>query len=285
MAPLTRFGIRFSLSTDSHAGAITFDELARVAEAAETAGFDSVWVSDDPSAVRAPGKGALEAYTLLGALATRTRLARLGALVSPAPLRPPALLAKAVTTIDILSGGRAVLGLGTGHLGDHDDEWDRLEEAVIICRRMFSGQPASYEGRFYRVDGAANLPGPRRSGGPPIVISGDDERSLSLAAVHADACAITGPLVHVRPSLEILRRRCEAAGRDMGSLSTASMVDFQPGVPASGAAVAAVAAVAPCFQSGVAGVIVEWQAEWSPETVVRMGRALSEAYGRLEDGD
>ncbi len=145
---------------------------------AEESGYDSVWVMDhffQLPPMGGPSQPMLDAYTLLGALGTRTSEIRLGALVSGVTYRNPAHLAKIVTTLDVISAGRAILGIGAAWYDvEHDglgfdfppagERLDRLEEALQICRAMFAGTAPSFEGTYYRTHEAHNIPPPVQRG-------------------------------------------------------------------------------------------------------------------------
>lgn len=224
-----------------------FAQVMDRATAAEESGFDSVWVMDhfyQLPPLGGPSQPMLEAYTLLGAIGARTRRVKLGTLVTGVTYRNPALLAKTVTTLDVITGGRAILGIGAAwydveHEGlgvdfpSDGDRLDRLEEAVQICRAMFRDQRPSFAGRYYRTDDAWNVPRPIQPGGPPILIGGGGEkRTLRLVARYADFCNIIGDVATVRRKVEILRRHCEAEGRDpaeitVSRLSTLVITDSQ----------------------------------------------------------
>lgn len=206
-----------------------FDQVVARATAAETSGFRSLWVMDHLYQLPALGgadQPMLEAYTLLGALATQTRTATLGTMVTGVTYRNPALLAKIVTTLDVISRGRAVLGLGaawhdlehTGYGFDFppvSERMDRLEEALQICRAMFERDHVSFEGAHYRTDDARNLPRPVQAGGPEILVGGGGERrTLRLVAQYADACNLHGDPDGIRHKLEVLHRHCADVGRD-----------------------------------------------------------------------
>ena len=233
--PLTRFG--FNIPSFTYPGVDDSDMFSAVCAAAVTAensGFDSLWVMDHFHQI--PPMGAdhepmLEPYTLLAGLAPWTRTARLGALVTGVTYRNPALLAKTVTTLDIVSGGRAVLGIGAAWFeAEHvaygyeflpvGERMDRLEDAVQICRAMFDGGPATMAGKHNRVNGALNRPRPVTPGGPPILVGGGGERrTLQIAARHADACNIFGDPATIRHKLDVLEAHCERAGRDPAEIS------------------------------------------------------------------
>jgi F420-dependent oxidoreductase-like protein len=173
----------------------------------------------------------LEAYTLLGALAARTRTSKLGTLVTGVTYRNPALVAKIVTTLDVISGGRAILGIGAAwHDAEHEglgfdfppagERLDRLEEALRICRAMFREDSPAFDGRYYRIHGATNVPRPLQPGGPPILVGGGGERrTLRLVAQYADACNISGDAATTRHKLDVLDRHCEEVGRDRTEIS------------------------------------------------------------------
>lgn len=206
-----------------------FDQVVARATAAESSGFRSLWVMDHLYQLPALGgadQPMLEAYTLLGALAARTETATLGTMVTGVTYRNPALLAKIVTTLDVISKGRAVLGLGaawhdlehTGYGFDFPpvaERMDRLEEALQICRAMFERDHVTFEGHHYRTEDARNLPRPIRPGGPEILVGGGGERrTLRLVAQYADACNLHGDPDGIRHKLEVLHRHCADVGRD-----------------------------------------------------------------------
>ncbi len=145
--------------------------------------------------------------------------------------RNPALLAKIVTTLDVLSAGRAILGIGAAWYDvEHEglgvafppagERLDRLEEAVQICRAMFREEAPTFDGRYYSVHEARNLPRPVQPGGPPILIGGGGEkRTLRLVAQYADYCNITDDAATIRHKVEVLRRHCASVGRDPASIT------------------------------------------------------------------
>lgn len=210
-----------------------FEHLASTVLAAEQAGFDLVTVMDHFYQI--PGVGAeeepmLEAYSTLAALAARTSRIRLGAMVTGVTYRNPALLAKTVSTLDTISGGRAVLGLGAAwyeaeHVGlgvafpPIGERMDRLEEALQVCRLMFTAERPSFEGRYYRIDRALNNPRPLQPGGPKILIGGIGERrTLQLVARYADISNWFGTFEEVVHLRDVLERHCEAEGRDPATI-------------------------------------------------------------------
>jgi F420-dependent oxidoreductase-like protein len=215
-----------------------FEHVAGLATAAEAAGFDSVWVMDhffQLPPLGGPDQPMLEAYTLLGALAARTERVQLGTLVTGVTYRNPAILAKIVTTLDVISKGRAILGIG-GAWYDVEHRalgveyprdgvrLDMLEEAVQICRAMFTGDDVSFDGTYFRLDHARNLPRPVQPGGPGIMIGGGGEkRTLRLVARFADKCNVTGDATTLAHKIEVLHRHCAEVGRDPSEIEVTWM--------------------------------------------------------------
>jgi F420-dependent oxidoreductase-like protein len=211
-----------------------FGRVTQIATTAEDAGFDSVWVMDHLYQIRNVGQRIepmLEAYTLLGAIAARTSRARLGTMVTGVTYRNPALLAKIVTTLDVISSGRAILGIGAAwndeeHRGYGFDfpspreRLERLEEAIQICRAMFTEEAPTFKGKHYRIEEALNFPRPIQPGGPPILIGGGGERkTLRLVAQYGDACNLFGDTATIRHKLDVLERHCKDVGRDPAEIT------------------------------------------------------------------
>src|SRR3954453_18611385 len=227
MATTLTFGFQLPNFTYGTPDAQMFEgALARV-HAAEATGFESVWVMDHFYQLPALGGSAepmLEAYTLLGALAASTTRVQLGTLVTGVTYRNPALLAKEGTTLDIISGGRAILGIGAAwhdeeHIGlgvdfpGAKDRLDRLEEALQICRSMFTQEATTFAGQHYRTSDARNLPRPLR-GDIPIMVGGSGEkRTLKLVAQYADLCNIHGGPGEVRRLDSVIDAPCQTVGR------------------------------------------------------------------------
>lgn len=206
-----------------------FERVADMARAADDGGFRSLWVMDhfyQLPPLGGPSRPMLEAYTLLGALAASTQRVQLGAMVTGVTYRHPAVLAKQVTTLDVVSRGRAVLGLGAAwydieHTGygipfpSVGERMDRMEEAAQICRAMFTEEAPTFQGKHYRIEEARNVPRPVQPGGPPILIGGSGpRRTLRAVAMYADMCNIHGGPDTVRRSVEVLHEHCAGVGRD-----------------------------------------------------------------------
>jgi F420-dependent oxidoreductase-like protein len=215
--------------------------LADIAAAADEAGFERISVMDhlwQIAMIGPPEHEMLEAYTALGFLAAHTRRAKLLTLVTGVVYREPGLLAKAVTTLDVLSGGRAILGVGAAWneaeargLGllfpPTAERFERLEEALQICRQMFTGDEMPYEGKYYRLDRPLNSPAPLRR--IPILIGGGGEKkTLRFVAKYADACNLFGgpDLSH---KLDVLREHCAREGRDYDEIEKTVTVNLDIG--------------------------------------------------------
>ncbi|MEP6757856.1 MAG: LLM class F420-dependent oxidoreductase [Actinomycetota bacterium] len=210
-----------------------FERISEVAVAAEVAGFDSFWVMDHYHQIANVGPVTdpmLEAYTLLGGVAARTTRIQLGAMVTGVTYRNPAFLAKVVTTLDIISSGRAILGIGAAWNEEESraygypwpsatERFERLEDALQICRSMFTQPESTMHGTIHAVDGALNVPQPARPGGPPILVGGGGERkTLRLTARYADMWNGFGDLAMVRHKLHVLAEHCAAEGRDRSEI-------------------------------------------------------------------
>ncbi len=209
-------------------------KLAEIARAAEGAGYDSIWVMDHYFQIPMVGKAEiemLEAYTALGYIAAHTSRVRLGALVTGVTYRHPGILAKQVTTLDVLSGGRANLGIGAAwfdreHAGlgvafpPLKERFQRLEEALQIAKQMWSDDNGSFEGKHYQLAETLNSPQALSKPHPPILIGGSGEKkTLRLVAKYADACNIFGESpAAVARKLGILREHCDAVGRNYDAI-------------------------------------------------------------------
>ena len=217
--------------------------LGEVAQAADQAGFAFVGVMDHFFQIRSIGRSdreMLEAYTTLGYLAAHTSRARLLAIVTGAVYHHPGLLAKTVTTLDVLSGGRAWLGIGAAWNEDEArglgipfpplaERFERLEETLQICLRMWSDDLTPYEGRHYRLERPLNSPQNLTRPHPPIMIGGMGERkTLRLVARYAQACNLF-PTPDLPRKLDVLKRHCDAEGRDYDSIEKTCMFNFDVG--------------------------------------------------------
>ena len=218
-------------------------QLGDVAARAEQAGYDRVSVMDHVwqiGPLGPPEHEMLEAYTALGYLAAKTERVKLLTVVTAVVYREPGLLAKAVTTLDVLSGGRAMLGIGAAWNEEESrglglffpstaERFERLEEALQICKQMWSQADGPYEGKHYRLERTLNSPQALSRPHPPILIGGAGERkTLRLVAQYADACNIfdTPELAH---KLQVLRDHCERLGRAYDEIEKTAQLRFDLG--------------------------------------------------------
>ena len=282
---LIRRGIHFGSYGSVDDGAAVFGRLAEAARAAEDAGFDAISVPDHVHQNRVGGGPAspmFEAYTVLGALALATTSARLFSLVSPVTMRAPGLLAKAVTTLDVISGGRAVLGVGAGwDVAEHEaygiefpglgERFDRLDEELAVCRAMFGAGPASFSGKFYALRDAYNSPRPVRGAIPVLVAGGGEKRTLDLVARYGDACNVSaGAPADVRHKFDVLDAHCERVGRDPAEITRTVFAFDTSDLAALAASARSLAAV------GADGMIIVGPAD--PALIGPVGAVLAEAF-------
>ena len=210
-----------------------FDTVIAQAREAEASGFDTVLVMDhfyQLPGIGTPDNPMLECYTTLGALATATSSVQLSALVTGNTYRNPAMLAKTVTTLDMVSGGRAILGIGAGWFQKEHDEYgydfgtftqrfERLEEALQIIGPMLRGQAPTFTGNWYRVENALNNPRLRPT--IPIMLGGSGEqKTFRMAAQYADHMNIICDRADIPRKVAALRQRCEEVGRDPATLAS-----------------------------------------------------------------
>ncbi|HEX3286785.1 MAG TPA: TIGR03560 family F420-dependent LLM class oxidoreductase [Mycobacterium sp.] len=262
------------------------EHLAATARAAESAGLDTMWVADhlvqsDPASQ--PDEPMLEAYTALGFLAGLTRTIRLGTMVTGATFRAPALLIKAVTTLDVLSRGRAWLGIGAGYQTDEasamglaspslSQRFDTLADTIEIATRMWAGDQSEFHGRRHNLDRPIGSPLPVSQPRPRLLIGGTGERrTLRLVAQHADACNlfdIPDGGASVRRQLSILGRHCADVGRPVEEIEKTISTALAPDEPAS-------RFVDHCGSLGEAGidhvVVITRGTPWTDDAIATLG--------------
>jgi F420-dependent oxidoreductase-like protein len=218
-------------------------DLTTIAQAAEAAGFDRLSVMDhffQIQFVGPPEREMLEAYTTLGYIAGTTSRIKLLTVVTGVIYRQPGLLAKEVTTLDVLSGGRAMLGIGAAWNEEEArglgfpfppiaERFERLEETLQIVLQMWSDDDGPYHGKHYHLERTLNSPQPLQQPHPPILIGGSGERkTLRLVAQYADACNLfsTPDLAH---KLDVLREHCDRLGRDYDAIEKTVISNFDVG--------------------------------------------------------
>lgn len=218
-------------------------DLATVARTADDAGFEFIAVMDhffQIGVIGPPEQEMLEAYTTLGYLAGLTSRAKLMTVVTGTVYRHPGILAKIVTTLDVLSGGRAWLGIGAAWNEEESrglgipfppvaERFERLEETLQICLQMWSGDESPYHGKHYQLERPLNYPKALSSPHPPILIGGSGERkTLRFVAKYAQACNLfPGP--DLARKLDVLRAHCDAEGRDYNDITKTCYFIFDVG--------------------------------------------------------
>jgi len=214
-----------------------FPTVIAQAQEAEAAGFDSVFVMDhfyQLPGLGTPDQPMLEAYTALGALAASTESVQLGTLVTGNTYRNPTLLAKAITTLDVISQGRAILGIGTGwfelehdslgyDFGTFTDRFNRLGEALQIILPMLEGERPTFTGKYYKTQEA--MAEPRFRDHIPLMIGGSGEKkTIPLAAKHFDHLNIIAGFDELPRKLQVVKENCEKIDRDPATLETSMLV-------------------------------------------------------------
>lgn len=292
--------MKISISITNYSWAVggvsLVSHLDAIGTAADGAGVDTLWVADhlvqaDPSA--GLDEPMLEAYTTLGYLAARTSRLNLGTMVTWAGIRPAALLVKAVTTLDALSGGRAWLGLGAGYrddeakmmglpFGSTRERFDVLEDTIQLAKQMWSGDESEFAGRQIHVQRPISHPDPITR--PRILIGGmGEKRTLPLVARHGDACNlfdIPDGGETIKHKLAVLAAACREVGRDPAEIETTVSARLEPSEPVS-------SLVDRCRQfadSGIDHVVLITTGPWDADRIATVGAAI-ETVSDLESGE
>jgi F420-dependent oxidoreductase-like protein len=247
-----KLGLQISSFTWPGGAAQIGPTLGRVVRAADDAGFDSIWVMDHFFQIRSVGGAAepmLEGYTTLGFMAANSSRARLGLMVGGVHYRLPGLWAKATTTLDVLSGGRAWLGIGAAWNEEESrglgfpfpplgERFELLEDTLRFVHDMWQGERGTekpFEGKHVRATRLLNSPQALTRPHPPILVGGGGERkTLRLVAQYADACNVFGTPPMLQRKFEILRRHCADVGRDPEQIerTTLQSVNLKAETPA-----------------------------------------------------
>lgn len=296
---------RFSFLLSNYSYGLPSDQLFQrvieIAQALESSVFDTMWLPDhlvqgavgdveanrrDVARTTDGPKGRtspiFDAPTLLCALAVKTTTINLGPLVSPLTTRHPAILAKIMTTVDVVSGGRSILGLGAGWDAEEHRRYGltfppirerqgRLEDAAQICRAMFDEVAPSFKGTHFSIEEAVNVPRPV-SERIPILIGGVGPRTIRIAARYADVCNPIGDGETVKNAFELLERNLEEIGRDPAEVKKVSGVLFHRRQDLY-------RQVEDVFAAGSEGVVlVPWQQAFSPDELVSIGEDLDKRF-------
>jgi F420-dependent oxidoreductase-like protein len=243
--------MRVSISISDYSWDDVRGRLGDLAKAADEAGVDTIWLPDhaiqaDPR--MSPDAEMLETYTTLGYIAALTSNVRLGAMVTPVSYRFPAALVKAVTTLDVLSGGRAWFGIGAGY-SENEARWmglpfpavstrfEQLDEALRIALQMWSGDESAFEGKHFSLERPINSPRSVQQPHPPILIGGTGEKkTLRLVAQYADSCNLSDMPdegATIRRKLAVLAQHCEAVGRPFDAIEKTVSTRFIDGESAA----------------------------------------------------
>jgi F420-dependent oxidoreductase-like protein len=283
--------MRFAFMVDPQEG-LSYARMVELAQAAEHAGFDAFVRSDHWLSLQGNwSAGATDAWTTLGGLARETARIRLGTMVSPVTFRLPVALAKAVTTVDEMSGGRVELGIGAGWYDpEHErfgipyppmaQRFDMLEEQLRILVGLWTEPSFTFEGRHYRLNGAVCEPKPLQRPHPPIVVGGYGKpRIVHLAASYADELNLDNPTPE--SCAEIygrLEEACRAAGREPGAVRRSAMLTWD----------GPIATAAPREQreflgryaaAGVERIVLDgWPGPAGPESIALLGREVLPAF-------
>jgi alkanesulfonate monooxygenase SsuD/methylene tetrahydromethanopterin reductase-like flavin-dependent oxidoreductase (luciferase family) len=270
------------------------EALDSVAQAADDGGIDTLWVNDHLLQAE-PGttvdEPMLEAYAVLGYLASRTQRVRLGTMVTGVTFRPPALLIKAVTSVDVLSRGRAWLGVGAGYhsaeagamglpLPDRRTRFDVLADTLALARQMWAGERGAFRGVAVAMNDPVGSPLPTTKPHPPILIGGmGEQRTLPLVARFADACNLfdipDGGRTVAR-KLAVLANLCAAAGRPFEEIDKTISTRFDPAQPLD-------AFVQHCRELealGIDHVVCITTGPWTAAAVERLADAIARLDGR-----
>ena len=268
--------------------------LARIVRGADEVGFDSIWVMDHFFQIRGLGPASdpmLEGWTTLGFMAAHSSRARLGLMVGGVHYRAPALWAKAATTLDVLSGGRAWLGIGAGWNAEESaalgfpfpplaDRFELLEDTLAIAHGMFEGEHGTegrYAGRQVTASKLLNSPQSLQRPRVPIMVGGGGERkTLRLVAQYADACNVFGGPVGIHHKYEVLREHCAAIGRDPDEIERSTLQDIRFGSdgPRAETASSIVDRFGELSDAGAQHVIVASRELHRPEVMEAIGRDL-----------
>lgn len=279
--------------------------IARVARFADDSGVDSIWTMDHffqiPVLGLPPEEPMLEAYATLTFIASRTRRARVGTLVTAVPYRHPGVLVKTVTTLDVLSGGRVTFGVGAGSPSTaaalaHEagglgipfpsmaERFERLEELLRIAHQMWRGDETLFDGRHYSMDRPLNSPNALQRPHPPVLVGGSGERrTLPLVARYADACNLfdipgSGFQDDLAHKLRVLRAHCEDLGRDPAEIEATTSTLFDPGQNPRAGARALLGHLEELAAVGIDHAILAPRAPWDDGTIEAVASIVQEAH-------
>jgi F420-dependent oxidoreductase-like protein len=285
---MVKFGLQIPWFSWDGAPANHRTVLRDIARTAEDEGFSSLWVMDHHFQIPMVGDATLdmhECYTTLGYLAGVTEKITLGPLVSGVTYRHPGIHVKQVTSLDVLSGGRAWFAIGAAWFErEHDalgvgfpstrERFERLEEAVKIAQQMWSDDDGAFRGKHYSLEETICSPKPIQSPHPPIMIGGSGEKkTLRLVAQHADACNISGFMDIIPRKFDVLKKHCEDVGRDFDDIERTRLGTVFPGTDVAGEA-------KELIDAGVQHLIYNMPAVQTLEGIKMLGREVMPALAQ-----
>jgi F420-dependent oxidoreductase-like protein len=275
--------------------------LARIVRDADDAGFDSIWVMDHLFQIRGVGRPEepmLEGWTTLGYMAANTSRARLGLMVGGVHYRLPGLWVKAATTLDVLSGGRAWLGIGAAWNEQESrglgfpfpplgERFEMLEETLRIAHQMWQGErgsEAAFDGRHYQATRLLNSPQAISRPHPPIMIGGGGEqKTLRLVAQYADGCNVFGDGPRIHHKYEVLREHCERIGRNPDEIERSTLQGVRLVIDGGGgeSPQQVVDRFGELADAGAQHVIFSVADVWNPDVIAGLGRDVLPALHAL----
>jgi F420-dependent oxidoreductase-like protein len=292
-----KIGLQVSSFTWPGDGPAIAPTLARVTTDADAAGFDSLWVMDHFFQIRGVGKvdePMLEGWTALGFMAAHCRRATLGLMVGGVHYRLPGLWAKAATTLDVLTDGRAYLGIGAAWNEEESHglgfpmpplgvRFEMLEETLRYCDEMWKGErgsEASFEGAHYQATRLLNSPQSISRPHPKIIVGGGGEqKTLRLVAKYADACNIFGGPPQLTHKFNVLREHCASVGRPFAEIERTTLQSVKLGIESPAQAIERFASLA---DVGVQHVIFNTTDVWDPRTIETLAREIVPAVHAME---
>jgi F420-dependent oxidoreductase-like protein len=275
--------------------------LARIVRDADDAGFDSIWVMDHLFQIRGVGRPEepmLEGWTALGYMAAHSTRARLGLMVGGVHYRLPGLWVKAATTLDVLSGGRAWLGIGAAWNEEESrglgfpfpplgERFEMLEETLRIAHQMWQGERgtgAAFDGRHYQAARLLNSPQAISRPHPPIMIGGGGEhKTLRLVAQYADGCNVFGDGPRIHHKYEVLREHCERIGRDPDEIERSTLQTVRLAIDGDRgeSPQQVVDRFGELADAGAQQVIFSAADVWNPDVIAGLGRDVLPALRAL----
>ena len=267
---------------------ISWTELRETWQEVETLGFDSLWVNDHLLPSVGPSDAPnFEGWTMVGAMAALTTRVRIGVMVASNTFRHPAILAKMATSVDHISGGRLILGIGSGYFAQEHQVYGislytssqrarQLEEALQVIHKLWTEENASFAGTYYRLTKAPFAPKPIQKPHPPIMIGGTGEKlTLPLVAKYADLWNSGGTVERMGHLVDVLKRHCDAIGRDHSEIekTVITTLGYRAGKDREKEIVARAAAISRSTPAEARRNVIVGSAQECLDTIARFGQA------------